>query len=120
FAYLVLCLYQTDNRGRFPVKSIHISMKAKLLQGKPVAEAIKAEVAAEVAELVEKHGIRPGLAVVRVGEDPASAVYVASKVRSSEEVGLVSRHHHLPAETPHDELLALVNSLNADDDIDGI
>jgi methylenetetrahydrofolate dehydrogenase (NADP+)/methenyltetrahydrofolate cyclohydrolase len=95
-------------------------MKAKLLQGKPVAEAIKAEVAAEVAELIEKHGVRPGLAVVRVGEDPASAVYVASKVRSSEEVGLLSRHHHLPAETPHDEVLALVEQLNADDDIDGI
>jgi methylenetetrahydrofolate dehydrogenase (NADP+)/methenyltetrahydrofolate cyclohydrolase len=95
-------------------------MKAKLLQGKPVAEAIKAEVAAEVAELIEKHGVRPGLAVVRVGEDPASAVYVASKVRSSEEVGLRSRHHHLPAETPHDEVLALVEQLNADDNIDGI
>src|SRR5690606_27231587 len=95
-------------------------MKAKLLQGKPVAEAIKDEVAAEIAELVERHGIRPGLAVVRVGDDPASAVYVASKVRSSEEVGIVSRHHHLPAETSHDEVLALVKALNADDEIDGI
>lgn len=95
-------------------------MKAKLLHGKPVAEAIKAEVAAEIVELVEKHGIRPGLAVVRVGDDPASAVYVASKVRSSEEVGIVSRHHHLPAETSHDEVLELVKTLNADDEIDGI
>lgn len=95
-------------------------MKAKLLHGKPVAEAIKAEVAAEITELIEKYGVRPGLAVVRVGEDPASAVYVASKVRSSEEVGIYSRHHHLPAETPHDELLDLVKQLNADDDIDGI
>ncbi len=95
-------------------------MKAEILRGKPIADAIKSEVAADVAGMFEKNGVRPGLAVVRVGEDPASAVYVASKVKTSEELGIFSQHFHLPAETPHDEVLKLVQKLNADDEIDGI
>lgn len=95
-------------------------MKAEILHGKPIAEAIKSEVAAEAAQMLEVNGIAPGLAVVRVGEDPASAVYVASKVKTSEELGFVSRHYHLPVETPHKEVLELVQKLNADTDIDGI
>ncbi|MBX3266786.1 MAG: bifunctional 5,10-methylenetetrahydrofolate dehydrogenase/5,10-methenyltetrahydrofolate cyclohydrolase [Acidobacteria bacterium] len=91
-------------------------MTARLLSGKPVAEEIKAEVAAEVAAL----RFRPGLAVVRVGEDPASAVYVGSKVKTTEELGMHSEHIHLPAETSGDEILAIVNELNSRDDIDGI
>jgi len=95
-------------------------MKAEILYGKPIAEAIKSEVAADVAQMQEVHGTVPGLAVVRVGEDAASAVYVASKVKTSEELGIVSRHYHLPAETQHRDVLELVRILNADNDIDGI
>ena len=95
-------------------------MTAKLLSGKPIADAIKAEVAAEVSDLREVHGFAPCLAVVRVGDDPASAVYVGNKVKTSEEIGLVSIHHHLPAETDDPELLTLVEGLNNNEDVDGI
>lgn len=91
-------------------------MTAKLLIGKPIADAIKAEVTAEVRQLTYK----PGLAVVRLGEDAASAVYVGSKVRTTEELGMRSEHFHLPAETEQDELLRIVRELNWRDDIDGI
>jgi methylenetetrahydrofolate dehydrogenase (NADP+)/methenyltetrahydrofolate cyclohydrolase len=94
--------------------------RAELLDGVEIANAIKSEVAEEVSLLMSRHGIRPGLAVVRVGEDPASAVYVRSKVRTSEELGLLSEHHALPAETTTEDLLALVQELNGRDDIDGI
>ena len=92
----------------------------EILGGKLISEAIKAEVAAEVKELVEKHRFRPGLTVVRVGEDAASAVYVGSKVKTSEEVGIVSEHIHLPAETTQEELLKIVGELNERADVDGI
>src|SRR3954471_4995955 len=93
---------------------------AEILDGARVAEEIKAEVAEEVSRLKREHGIIPCLTVVRVGEDPASAVYVRNKVRTSEALGLRSEHHALPAETTTDELLALVESLNARADVDGI
>lgn len=95
-------------------------MPAKILSGKPIADAIKAEIAAEVADLREIHGFSPCLAVIRVGDDPASAVYVGNKVRTTEELGLVSIHHQLGAETETDELLELVRELNENDDVDGI
>ena len=95
-------------------------MAAKVLSGKEIAEAIKSEVAADIRELEKTHGFRPGLAVVRVGEDPASAVYVGNKVRTSAELGINSEHRHLDADTPHAEVLALVEELNRRDDIDGI
>lgn len=91
-------------------------MAARTLSGKPIADAIKDEVSAEVKKL----GFTPGLAVVRVGEDPASAVYVASKVKTTEDLGMHSEHIHLSAETSHDELLAIVKGLNCRDEIDGI
>ncbi|HRJ87480.1 MAG TPA: bifunctional methylenetetrahydrofolate dehydrogenase/methenyltetrahydrofolate cyclohydrolase FolD [Pyrinomonadaceae bacterium] len=91
-------------------------MAARALSGKPIADAIKDEVSAEVKKL----GFRPGLAVVRVGEDPASAVYVASKVKTTEDLGMHSEHIHLSAETSHDELLAIIKGLNCRDEIDGI
>lgn len=84
------------------------------------SEAIKAEVAAEVADIREVHGFAPCLVVVRVGEDPASAVYVGSKVRTAEELGIVSEHMHFPAETSEDEIIAAVRGLNARSDVDGI
>ena len=95
-------------------------MTAQILSGKEIAEAIKSEVAAEVREVESKHGFRPCLVVVRVGEDPASAVYVGNKVKTSEELGLISEHHHLAAETPHADLLRLVQDLNNRAEVDGI
>lgn len=93
---------------------------ARLLSGAPVAEAIKAEVAEAVRQLEKNHGFRPGLTVVRVGEDAASAVYVGSKVKTSAELGIASEHIHLPAETTQDELLRIVGELNRRADVDGI
>src|SRR4051812_41832298 len=91
--------------------------RAEILSGAPIAEAIKREAAAEVAEMFEKHGVRPGLTVVRVGEDPASAVYVGNKVKTSAELGIVSKQLHLPAETTQDELLKVVEELNNREDV---
>ena len=95
-------------------------MTAKILSGKAIAEAIKAEVKAEISELKEIHGFAPCLAVVRVGNDPASAVYVGNKVKTAEELGLVSIHYELPETTQDDELLRLIAELNDNDDVDGI
>lgn len=97
-----------------------IENQVKILSGAPIAEAIKKEVAEEVKSLNENHGFRPCLVVVRVGEDPASAVYVGNKVKTSEELGLISEHQHLSAETTQEELLKIVNDLNNRDDVDGI
>jgi methylenetetrahydrofolate dehydrogenase (NADP+)/methenyltetrahydrofolate cyclohydrolase len=95
-------------------------MKAKILGGKEFADAIKSEVSGEILRLRDEHGITPCLAVVRVGDDPASAVYVGNKVKTSEAIGLISEHHHLPVTVPHAELLGLVHDLNTRDDVDGI
>jgi len=94
--------------------------RAAVLDGARVAEEIKREVAEEVSRLKAEHGVVPCLTVVRVGEDPASAVYVRSKVRTSEALGLRSEHHALPAATSTEELLDLVASLNRRDEVDGI
>jgi methylenetetrahydrofolate dehydrogenase (NADP+) / methenyltetrahydrofolate cyclohydrolase len=93
---------------------------ALLLDGRAVAEQIKQEVAAEIARISAAEGWTPALAAVRVGDDPASEVYVRNKIRASEEVGIKSEHHALPASTTNRELLDLVSSLNNRDDIDGI
>jgi methylenetetrahydrofolate dehydrogenase (NADP+)/methenyltetrahydrofolate cyclohydrolase len=94
--------------------------RAKLLEGRPVADAIKREVAGEVERLKGLHGIRPRLAAVLVGEDPASAVYVRNKVRACEEVGIASEKITLSAATTTEELLTQVRELNQNDDVDGI
>ncbi len=94
--------------------------RAEILDGARIAEEIKREVAGEVARLSREQGIRPGLVAVRVGDDPASAVYVRNKVRTSESLGLLSEHVALPAETTTEELLAVVAQLNAREDVDGI
>src|SRR5437763_14617114 len=93
---------------------------ALLRDGARVAEQIKAEVAERIARLARARGIQPGLAAVRVGDDPASAVYVRNKVRTSEQLGLRSEHHALPADTTTDQLLALIIELNTRAEIDGI
>lgn len=90
-----------------------------ILDGKATAEAIRREVAHGVAALVEGGGRPPGLAVVLVGEDPASKVYVGSKVRACQEVGMVSRPVILPEDTPADTLCRTIEELNADDTVDG-
>ncbi|HZH30717.1 MAG TPA: bifunctional 5,10-methylenetetrahydrofolate dehydrogenase/5,10-methenyltetrahydrofolate cyclohydrolase [Pyrinomonadaceae bacterium] len=94
--------------------------RAKILDGARVAEIIKLEVSEEAARLKAEHGYVPCLVAVRVGNDPASAVYVRNKVRTCETVGLRSEHHELPEETTTDELLSEVETLNARDDVDGI
>ena len=94
--------------------------RAKILDGTRVAEEIKSEVAGDAARLKDEHGYVPCLVAVRVGDDPASAVYVRNKVRTCVALGLRSEHHALPEETTTDELLAEVGMLNARDDVDGI
>jgi methylenetetrahydrofolate dehydrogenase (NADP+)/methenyltetrahydrofolate cyclohydrolase len=94
--------------------------RAGILDGARVAEEIKREVSVEAARLKDEHDYVPCLVAVRVGDDPASAVYVRNKVRTCETVGLRSEHHELPEETTTDELLAEVATLNAREDVDGI
>ena len=94
--------------------------RAKHLNGARVADEIKQEVAAEVRRLWETYGVKPCLAAVRVGDDPASEVYVRNKIRACEEVGILSEHHALPATTTGAELLELIDSLNERSDVDGI
>jgi methylenetetrahydrofolate dehydrogenase (NADP+) / methenyltetrahydrofolate cyclohydrolase len=94
--------------------------KASTLDGAVVAARIKQEVTVEVEQMVQTTGYRPCLAAVRVGDDPASAVYVRNKIKASEEVGIRSEHHALPETTSTAELLDLISSLNARDDVDGI
>ena len=91
----------------------------QIIDGKAVAAQVRGEVAAGVKELA-RHGVVPGLTVVRVGDDPASAVYVRGKRKDSEEVGFRSVEHHLPETTTQAELLALVARLNADPAVHGI
>lgn len=95
-------------------------MTATLIDGKARAARLRETVAAAVSDLKAKRDLQPGLAVVLVGEDPASKVYVANKARQTEECGMRSIEHKLPAETSQADLLALVQRLNADDAIDGI
>jgi methylenetetrahydrofolate dehydrogenase (NADP+) / methenyltetrahydrofolate cyclohydrolase len=95
-------------------------MTAVLLDGKQLAQTMQAEIAAETAELVRTHGIRPGLAAVLVGENPASQIYVRNKRRACEKAGLASWLHELPAATSEADLLALIARLNADSAVHGI
>ena len=91
-------------------------MSARIIDGKSIAAALRARISAEVARLPAP----PGLAVVLVGEDPASAVYVRNKGTATREAGMRSIEHRLPADASQAALLALVARLNADDDVDGI
>ena len=93
---------------------------AQIISGKEVAQKVREKIKNEVEALVEKTGKRPGLAVIIVGEDPASQVYVRNKAKGCEEVGFHSEVYRLPEETEMPELLALVNKLNNDENIHGI
>jgi len=95
-------------------------VSARILDGKALATEVRARIADDVARLTAEHGIRPGLAAVIVGDDPASQVYVGMKHRASEAAGMRSEQHILPADTPQEELESLVRRLNDDDAVDGI
>ena len=95
-------------------------MTANILDGKALAEEIRGEVAMGVAEMQQKHGITPGLAVVLVGDDPASAIYVRNKRRACDEVGMVSNTILLPADSTNEQVLAQVQALNNDPRFHGI
>lgn len=95
-------------------------MSATIIDGKAFAAKVRGEVARHVARLTTENGITPGLAVVLVGEDPASEVYVRSKGKSTIEAGMNSYEHRLPADTSEVELLALIGRLNDDPAVHGI
>ena len=95
-------------------------MTAEIIDGKAFAATVREKVAGHVARLKEEHGITPGLAVVLVGEDPASQVYVRSKGKQTVEVGMNSYEHKLDADTSEADLLALIDQLNNDPAVHGI
>ncbi|MDJ1006940.1 MAG: bifunctional methylenetetrahydrofolate dehydrogenase/methenyltetrahydrofolate cyclohydrolase FolD [Paracoccaceae bacterium] len=95
-------------------------MTADIIDGKAFADGIRTRIAGEVARLKDEHGLTPGLAVVLVGEDPASEVYVASKARQTVEVGMESFEHRVPADISEADLFALIDKLNSDPDVHGI
>ena len=95
-------------------------MTAKIIDGKAFAGDVRAQVAEQVTRLKNDHGITPGLAVVLVGEDPASEVYVATKHKQTVEVGMASFEHKMPADVSEEDLFALIDQLNADPTVHGI
>src|SRR5262249_26504021 len=107
-----------DAIGVLPLSSL--ATPATLIDGKAVAAAERAAVAADAASFLFRHGRKPGLATVIIGEDPASRVYVASKHRACEEAGLESFGYELTADATRDEVLGLIDSLNENPAIDGI
>ena len=95
-------------------------MAAKIIDGKTIAQQVRLEVTEKVQQRLAAGKRAPGLAVVLVGENPASQIYVASKRRACDEVGFISRSYDLPATTSEAELLELIDTLNNDSEIDGI
>ena len=93
---------------------------AKIIDGKAFAANLRTDITAEVSKLKSEHGVTPGLAVILVGEDPASQVYVRNKGKQTLECGMNSYEHKLPAETSEEDLLALIAKLNADENVHGI
>ncbi len=93
---------------------------AKIISGKDIGAVIRKEIAAEAAAFEAETGVKPGLAVVLVGEDPASQVYVSMKGKACREIGFLSREIVLPEDTPQDELLGVIDGLNADPEIHGM
>lgn len=95
-------------------------MSGTIIDGKQVAAEVRGEVAADVAAFVERYGRAPGLATILVGEDPASAVYVGGKQRACKEVGIQGFDHRLPADATREQVVALIDELNADERVSGI
>jgi methylenetetrahydrofolate dehydrogenase (NADP+)/methenyltetrahydrofolate cyclohydrolase len=95
-------------------------MTARIIDGKAIAAELRGRVAAEVIRIKRDHGLTPGLAVVLVGNDPASEVYVRSKHKQTQDAGMASFEHRLPADVAQDDLLALIARLNRDPAVHGI
>jgi methylenetetrahydrofolate dehydrogenase (NADP+)/methenyltetrahydrofolate cyclohydrolase len=95
-------------------------MSAKIIDGRTVAARVREEVASEVARVVETTGQHPGLATILVGDDPASAIYVANKRKACAEVGIADHHQHLDADASQDDVAALIEECNLDPDVSGI
>jgi len=95
-------------------------MTARIIDGKAIAAELRGRVAAEVISIKRDHGLTPGLAVVLVGNDPASEVYVRSKHKQTQDAGMASFEHRLPADVAQDDLLALIARLNRDPAVHGI
>jgi methylenetetrahydrofolate dehydrogenase (NADP+)/methenyltetrahydrofolate cyclohydrolase len=95
-------------------------MAAQIIDGKAIAAEVRQAVARDVEEFAERFGARPGLATILVGDDPGSAVYVAGKQKASAEVGMEPSNYPLPADTPREDLVALIERLNDDSSVDGI
>lgn len=93
---------------------------SRIIDGREIAAEVRAEIKSEISLLKEKSGMTPGLAVVLVGDDPASRVYVRNKGKACEEVGIRSFQHTLPADTGEEELLALIKELNGSKEVNGI
>src|SRR5207253_5036250 len=91
-----------------------------IIDGKAIAARIRAEVALQVREIETRAGVKPGLALIRVGNDPASEVYVRGKVKACQETGMAGFEHILPQETTAPELLTLVRKLNVDPHVHGV
>src|ERR1700744_673711 len=98
----------------------HESMSARIIDGKAEAVRLRARVAEDVAALKKSHGVTPGLAVVLVGDDPASQVYVRNKATQTREAGMESFEYRLPASLSERALLDVIEELNARDDVNGI
>ncbi len=96
------------------------AIKARIIDGKSIAAGIRGQIKQRVTERIARGARPPGLAVILIGNDPASEVYVRNKRRACEEAGIVSRSHDLPASIPQKELVELIDRLNDDSDIDGI
>jgi methylenetetrahydrofolate dehydrogenase (NADP+)/methenyltetrahydrofolate cyclohydrolase len=95
-------------------------VSAEIIDGKAIAAKVREEVARDVAAFTARTGRRPGLATILVGEDPASAIYVANKRKSAGEAGIESFHHELPADATTEQVEALIEQLNDDDNVSGI
>jgi methylenetetrahydrofolate dehydrogenase (NADP+) / methenyltetrahydrofolate cyclohydrolase len=95
-------------------------VSAQIIDGKAIAAKVREEVARDVAAFTARTGRRPGLATILVGEDPASAIYVASKHKAAGESGIASFHHELSADASTEQVEALIEQLNDDDDVSGI
>ena len=95
-------------------------METKLIDGKAISKAVRSEVAKEVQTIFEQDGIKPKLAVVLVGEDPASQTYVKSKEKACAQTGMESESYRLPESTTEEELINLIAQLNEDRSVNGI
>jgi methylenetetrahydrofolate dehydrogenase (NADP+) / methenyltetrahydrofolate cyclohydrolase len=96
------------------------AVSATIIDGKAISQRVRAEVGHEVAELTERTGVRPGLATILVGDDPASAIYIANKRKACAEAGIVDLHQHLPASAGQAEVAQLIEQCNADPAVSGI